>query len=145
MDEQSLALKGKKSKATVAPTKKVLEKRKTPNDEADVSKKIKAAPKKAKIDLTGDDHIDLTKDEDNEEEPRLDGNISSPEKAESEDRSELEAIIDSSEKTEFQKKCLKLLLQIPKGHFSTYGMSFRITWILHILADTIVQVLWRER
>lgn len=41
------------------------------------------------------------------------------------DREELEALIDTSDKTDFQKRCLKALLQIPRGQFSTYGKLTR--------------------
>lgn len=132
LDEQSLALRGKKSKA--APTKKILEKRKTPNESTEAERnRPSSSTKKARIDLTEDDHIDLTVDD---TEVQGDGRASDkpgkqnikPEKPE--DSKELEAMIDSLEKTEFQKKCLKLLLQIPEGHFSTYGTcslnSYRI-------------------
>lgn len=125
LDEQSLALRGKKSKA--APIKKILEKRKTPNECTDRDRnRSSPSVKKARIDLTEDDHIDLTVDD---TEGQADGRAADkpgkqntkPQKPE--DSKELEAMIDSLEKTEFQKKCLKLLLQIPEGHFSTYGAS----------------------
>ena len=43
-------------------------------------------------------------------------------------RAELEAVIDSSDKTSFQKRCLKALLQIPPGQVSTYG-NMRFRWL----------------
>lgn len=115
MDEQSLALRGKKSKVkSEQSTKQVLIKRKTPNESMDGSKTSDTTNKKIKIDLTNDDvQIDLTKEEDQDE--TIDN------ESKEEDRGELEAMIDSSEKSDFQKRCLKLLVQIPEGHFSTYG------------------------
>jgi len=107
-------LRGKKSKVKgVAESTKLGAKRKTSNE---VTEKLKASPasKKVKIDLTEDDHIDLTQEEDEVEEST---------NAKEEDKKELDAMIDTSEKTDFQKKCLKLLIQIPEGHFSTYGES----------------------
>lgn len=42
-------------------------------------------------------------------------------KAASDDIYAFDAVIDASDKTDFQKRCLKALLRIPKGRFSTYG------------------------
>ena len=111
LDEQSLALRGKKSKVKdTTITSKVLSKRKAPVGTLDNSK-TSPSSKKIKIDLTEDDHIDLTQESETEDTAN---DIHK-------DRKELEAMIDTSEKTDFQKKCLKLLIQIPEGHFSTYG------------------------
>ena len=37
------------------------------------------------------------------------------------DIAQLNSLIDGCDKTAFQKRCLKALLQIPPGQFSTYG------------------------
>lgn len=91
----------------------VLKKRSAPNQLlSHQSDNVTGTTKRQKIDLTQDEHIDLTKEEEQE--------------TIKEDREELEAMIDGSEKTDFQKRCLKLLCQVPEGHFSTYGMSSSI-------------------
>lgn len=112
LDERSLALRGKKSKVN----NKVPSKRKTPNESVNETKTSSSpSTKKVKIDLTKEeDTIDLTEEHEDDESDNL-----GDEKEQ--DRRELEAMIDGSEKSEFQKKCLKLLVQIPEGHFSTYG------------------------
>ena len=89
---------------------KISSKRKAPVEIVD-NLNTSSNAKKVKIDLTEDDHIDLT------QESEIEDNINDKD----EDRKELEAMINTSEKTDFQKKCLKLLIQIPQGHFSTYG------------------------
>jgi methylated-DNA-[protein]-cysteine S-methyltransferase len=93
LDEKSLRLRGKQSKAAKASTSK---KRGLPSDLEQTS----SPAKKAKGNDSKQDDEDA-----------------------SQDAEELEAIIDSSDKTDFQKKCLKLLTQIPSGQFSTYGQS----------------------
>lgn len=114
-------MRGKKSKIKQAQetqeTSKAAAKRKLSDDkvsDTDKSEDKNANTKKVKIDLTKDEQIDLTQEDDIE---AVNGSVN----AKDEDKEELEAMIDTSEKTEFQKKCLKLLIQIPEGHFSTYG------------------------
>lgn len=93
LDERSLYLRGKKSKVDKAATK--TQKRSIPKEEAEVPSPGKKA--RVEIDLTSDNEF-------------------------GENRTELEALIDTSDKTAFQKMCLKALLQIPPGQFSTYGL-----------------------
>jgi methylated-DNA-[protein]-cysteine S-methyltransferase len=47
--------------------------------------------------------------------------LSSPKSNEEHGSDNLITLIESSGKTDFQKRCLKALLQIPSGQFSTYG------------------------
>lgn len=93
LDERSLSLRGKKSKADKTAS---LGKRRAAPSQPDTPEGL---AKKARIE------VDLTSDEQDK----------------TENREELEALIDTSDKTDFQKRCLKALLQIPPGQFSTYG------------------------
>lgn len=92
MDENSLALRGKRSKiAVTSPARKGNKRAHSEEGSHAANQKPSKSPKRGKV--------------------------------EKEDQDELYEIIDSSDKTDFQKKCLKLLVQIPAGQFSTYGRS----------------------
>lgn len=107
LDERSLSLRGKRSKADKTKKDSGSKKRALALDEAVTS----SPSKKAKVE------VDLTSDGDDQ----------------AEDMQELEALIDGSDKTVFQKRCLKALLQIPPGQFSTYGE--RSWWTRSSCAD----------
>lgn len=68
-------------------------------------KQSKTATKAVKKHKTGDD-VSPSYNAKRDEDPGADNLI---------------ALIDTSGKTDFQKRCLKALLQIPAGQFSTYG------------------------